>query len=150
MELVEDELDVSLATFLDAPRCCFLAQSSDEGPRVSPLWYLWEEETVWIVAQLPGRSYPQRVEQYPESALAVVDFDAVAGRVRHVGMRGTASLEPWDSERADRLLVGYLGEDREEWDETFQGLSAEEYRLLRFVPETVVARRTDYETGLDA
>ena len=82
-------------------------------PRLSPLWFLWAEGAIWNVARLDGRSYPGRVREYPESALAVVDFEPATGRVEHVGMRGEATLEPYDRRRAGRLFEKYLGDDRE-------------------------------------
>jgi len=96
VEILENSPTVPLDAFLDRPLFCFLAQHSDAGARVSPLWFLWADDAVWIVGLLAERSYPDRVRTYPRSAVAVVDFDPVTGRVEHVGMRGTASLEDWD------------------------------------------------------
>jgi hypothetical protein len=144
MELVEDTLETGLDAFLARPLFCFLAQRSGDGPRVSPLWFLWEDGAVWNVAQLRDRSYPRRVREYPDSAVAVVDFDPETGRVEHVGMRGTASLEAFDRSKAGRLLEKYLGDERAEWPERFLGLDTDDYRLVRFVPETVVARDQSY------
>ena len=149
MEIIEDGLEVALDEFLGRPLFCFLAQCSGEGPRLSPLWFLWEDGAIWNVAQLDGRSYPDRVQAYPESALAVVDFDPATGRVEHVGMRGEATLEPYDRSRADRLFEKYLGDDREAWPEMFRVLDAESYRLIRFDPETVVARDQSYPAPAD-
>ena len=90
MELLEDSLEVELDAFLARPLFCLLAQQSGEGPRLSPLWFLWENDAIWNVAQLDGRSYPDRVREYPETAVAVVDSDPATGRVEHVGMCGDA------------------------------------------------------------
>ena len=144
MELVEDTLETGLDTFLARPLFCFLAQRSASGPRISPLWFLWEDGAVWNVAQFRDRSYPRRVREYPDSAVAVVDFDPGTGRVEHVGMRGTASLEAFDRSKAGRLLAKYLGDERREWPERFVGLETDDYRLIRFDPETVVARDQSY------
>ena len=149
MEIIEDSLEVALNEFLARPLFCFLAQRSGNGPRLSPLWFLWEDGAVWNVAQLDKRSYPGRVRAYPESALAIVDFEPGTGRVEHVGMRGEATLEPYDRSRAGRLFEKYLGDDREAWPETFRGLDAESYRLIRFDPETAVARDQSYPAPAD-
>ena len=92
MHIVENSLGVELDEFLSRRLFCFLAQQSDGGPRLSPLWVLWEE-VLWNVARLSSRSYPDRVRERPRSAVAVVVFDPGAGRVEHVGMRGDATLE---------------------------------------------------------
>lgn len=144
MELVEDTLDVDLADFLARRLFCFLAQVSPDGPRVSPLWFRWEDGQLWAIAQLEGRSYPRRVEANPETAVAVVDFAPARGRVQHVGMRGRATLEPYDAERGRRLLEKYLGPEPDDWPARFRGVDAEGYRLIAFTPETVVARDQSY------
>ena len=84
------------------------------------------------------------MREYPKTAVAVVDFDPGTGRVEHVGMRGEATLLPYDHSRADRLFEKYLGDERRERPETFLGLDADDYRLVRVVPETVVARDQSY------
>lgn len=144
MELIENTLEVDFEAFLARPLFCFLAQRSDSGPRVSPLWFLWADERVWLIAQIEGRSYPDRVQQDPATALTIVDFDPDTGRVEHVGMRGTASLEPYREEVAGRLLEKYLGTRREDWPAAFVDLDPDAYRLLEFTPETVVARDQSY------
>lgn len=144
MELIEDTLDEPLDDFLERPLFCLLAQQSDEGPRLSPLWFLWEDEAIWNVARLEERSYPKRVDQYPRSAVAIIDFDPTAGRLEHVGMRGDATLEPYDSDRAERLFQKYLGEDKDKWPAMFRTLDVDKYRLIRFEPGTVVARDQSY------
>jgi hypothetical protein len=146
MEVVENSLDAPLSAVLDRPLFCFLAQRSAAGPRVSPLWFLWEDRRLWLVAQLADRSYPERVRRDPRAAVAVVDFDPAVGRVHHVGMRGEASLEPYDDDRATRLFRNYLG-DPADWPDRFLDLDPEKYRLVEFRPETVVARDQSYGRG---
>lgn len=148
MEVLENTLSVPLDDFLDRPLFCFLAQQSDDGARVSPLWFLWQDGAVWIIAVLEGRSYPDRVREYPRSALAVVDFDPVTGRVEHVGMRGTATLEDWDPDRARDLIAGYCGPDEDAWDPMFRPDVSEGKALIRFEPETVVGRDQSYDGSL--
>ena len=143
MELVENTLGEPIEAVLSRPLFCVLAQRSGDGPRASPLWFLWEEGAVWIVAQT-GRSYPERVRRDPRSALAVVDFDPAVGRVHHVGMRGRAAMEPYDADRAGRLFERYLGPERDAWPDRFRGLDPDDYGLIRFEPETVVARDGSY------
>jgi hypothetical protein len=148
MEIVENTLAVDLETFLARRLFCFLATSSTEGPRVSPLWYLWEEDAIWIAVNPELKSYPGRIEDDSRTALAIVDFDASRGLVQHVGMRGHASLEAFDPDRARRLFRRYLGAE-ERWDGRFHAVfdRAERYRLVRFEPGTVVARDQSYAPG---
>jgi len=150
MEVLEKTLEVPLEEFLDRPLFCFLAQVSSDGePRVSPLWYLWEDERIWIIADTVERSYTTRVEQRPRTALAVVDFEVTTGRVEHVGMRGRAELTPLDEDRVYRLLRRYLGEDTDEWDPGFVGLDHDRWSFIEFEPDTVVARDQSFSPSLD-
>jgi hypothetical protein len=74
------------------------------------------------------------------------DFDRERGLVHHVGMRGQASIETFDTQVARRLLARYLGDSVETWDGRFRDTLADPDNLLvRFVPETVVARDLSYE-----
>lgn len=146
MEVVENTLNVPLESFLARPLFCFLGTVTDGQPRVTPLWFHWEDGAVWIIANAE-KSYPKRVEATPETTVAIVDFERASGRVEHVGMRGTATVEDHDPERAIRLLKPYLGPDPSEWDQSrFPDPHewGEEMVMLRFEPETVVARDQSY------
>lgn len=149
MDVIENALEVAVEDVLDRPLFAFLAQSSPDGPRVSPLWFLWEDEAVWHIAQTGSRSYPERVRQDPQTALAVVDFDPAAGHVEHAGLRGEASLELYDPDRAGRLLAKCLGPDGDRWPDRFSGLDSNGYRLIRVEPAAAVARDQSYPAPKD-
>ncbi|MFC7073769.1 pyridoxamine 5'-phosphate oxidase family protein [Halovenus rubra] len=150
MDVIENSLEPSLADFLDRPLFCFLGQiSSDGAPRLSPLWYLWEDNRLWIIADTVGKSYASRVKQHPETAVAIVDFDVHTGRVEHVGMRGRAVLSPLNMDRVSRLLRRYLGENTDTWDDRFANLDAERWSFIEFSPETVVARDQSFSPSFD-
>lgn len=149
MEVVENTLDVPLEAVLERPLFCFLGTVSRDGyPRVSPLWYLWEDGAVWILGDAVEKTYTERLRREPRTALAVVDFDVRDGRVHHVGMRGEAELTPLDRTRAERLLGRYLGPDRAAWDPRFRDLDGDRWRFVRFEPGTVVARDQSFESSL--
>lgn len=146
MEIIENTLQEDLETILDRPLFCFLATVDDGAPRVSPLWFRWEDGAVWMIAD-SRKTYPDRVDRVPETALAIVDFDRSTGTVVHVGMRGRATVEPHDPDRAERLLAGYLGPNVAEWDESRFSDPHEwgdRMVMIRFDPETVVARDQSY------
>lgn len=129
---------------------CHLATVSRTGdPRSSPLWYHWEDEALWIIAD-DERTYTTRIERHPAVAVSVVDFDPTTGRVVHVGMRGTASLEPLDDGIVRRKLTRYLGPDSDAWDPMFHGLDPDRWHLIRVDPETVVARDQTYAGSLSS
>jgi len=131
---------------LSRPLFAHLATDSELGPRESPVWFLWDDGAVWIIGSRRDNSFPARIERDPRCAIGVVDFEREHGRVHHVGLRGRASVEPFDPERAHRLLRRYLGNRVDAWDPRFrETLQDPDNVLIRFDPETVVARDQSYE-----
>lgn len=148
MNIVENTLEVPIDTVLELPLFCYLATISEEGdPRVSPLWYHWEDEKMWILGDVE-KTYTTRIERHPRTAVAVMDFDPHEARVRHIGMRGVSTLEPLDGDIAERKLTRYLGENKEKWDPMFHNLDPDRWRFIKFDPETVVARNQSYIPSL--
>lgn len=130
---------------LARPLFAHLATLSDDGPRESPVWFLWEEEAVWIIGNYRTDTFPARIEREPRSAIGIVDFDRTKGLVQHVGFRGRARLEPHDEERMKRLLRRYLGTELSQWDSRFvEILTDADYVFVRFEPETAVVRDQSY------
>jgi Pyridoxamine 5'-phosphate oxidase len=149
VEVIRDRPNsVDVDEFLARPLFAHLATASEQGPRVSPVWFLWEEGAVWVIGSRRDDSFPARVEHDGRCSVAVVDFDRKAGLVQHVGLRGAATVEPFERERARRLLARYLGDDEAGWDERFrQTLCDADNVLIRFVPATAVARDVSYGVG---
>jgi hypothetical protein len=136
---------VELDEFLARPLFVCLATASEAGPRASPVWFLWEDDAVWMIANGRTDSFPGRIEFERRCAVAIVDFGVEAGLVHHVGLRGRASVERFDAERARRLLARYLGPDTNAWDPRFrETLHDADNVLVRFGPDTVVARDQSY------
>lgn len=138
---------VDLGDFFQRPLFAHLSTLAPEGPRDSPVWFLWEEECLWIIGSERNDSFPKRLRHDARCAVGIVDFDRARGLVHHVGIRGRASVEPFDPERARRLLVRYLGGDQKAWDRRFQDTLADSDNVLvRVVPGTVVTRDVSYVT----
>lgn len=134
-----------LEDLLSRPLFAHLATASDEGPRESPVWFLWEESALWIIGNYNTDSFPKRVEREPRCAVGVVEFDPATGLVQHAGFRGRARLMPHDPERMKRLLGRYMGE-RDRWDPRFvEILDDADYIFIRIDPETAVVRDQSYE-----
>jgi hypothetical protein len=130
---------------LSLPLFAHLATSSPEGPRESPVWFIWEAGALWMIGNYVTDSFPKRIEREPRCAIGVVDFDVTRGLVRHLGFRGRARLEPHDASRMTRLLERYMGR-QEDWDARFvEILDDTDYIFIRFEPETAVVRDQSYE-----
>lgn len=124
-----------------------LATASEQGPRESPVWFLWENGALWIVGNSETDSFPRRIAEEPRCAVGIVDFDISTGLVQHVGFRGRARLEPHDADRMKRLLSRYLGK-LERWDSRFvEILDDSDYIFVRFEPETAVVRDQSYQVN---
>ncbi|WP_255152539.1 pyridoxamine 5'-phosphate oxidase family protein [Halorarius halobius] len=147
MDVVEDSLGVDIGVFLARPLFAHLATRSPEGPRESPVWYLWEDGSLWIDGDRDANSFTSRVARDERVAVGIVDSEPRRGLIQHVGMRGTAEVVPFDRDRATRLYERYLGSDVESWDPRFQSYirnPAESSVFVRVDPETVVARDQSY------
>lgn len=158
MELVEHTLEVDVDDFLSRPLFAHLATVTDDGaPRHSPMWFIWEDGSVWVVANERRNTFYERLEHESRCTVGVLEYDQTTGSVEHVGMRGRASLTPFDNrdgddsedDRAIRMLCRYLGR-REQWPDRFQATPGnEENSWFEFEPEVAVARDQSYEPGLE-
>ena len=129
---------------LAKPLMAHLATGSPDGPRHSPVWFLWEDGVVWLIGNHRD-SFPRRIEQDGRCAIGVVDFDLPRGKLVHVGMRGIAEVVPLDPARLYRLLSRYLGSDSGDWNDDFRRRVIDHLDLMvRFVPSSVVARDQSY------
>jgi nitroimidazol reductase NimA-like FMN-containing flavoprotein (pyridoxamine 5'-phosphate oxidase superfamily) len=149
MKIVEDSLTESIDAFLERLLFAHLATTSAEGPRESPVWFLHEDEAIWVIGDETD-SFPRRIERDPQCAVGIVAFERRNAIVKHVGIRGRASVEPFDPDRAERLLVRYIGENRRNWDPMFRAVfeTPDEHLLVRVEPETIVARDQSYMPSL--
>ena len=130
---------------LSRPLFAHLATDSEDGPRESPVWFLWETEVLWIIGNYRTDSFPKRIEVEPRCAVGIVDYDVATGLVQHVGFRGLASLEAHDPDRMKRLLSRYMGEIKS-WDTRFvEILDDTDYIFIRFEPQTAVVRDQSYK-----
>jgi Pyridoxamine 5'-phosphate oxidase len=129
---------------LAKPLIAHLATGSPDGPRHSPVWFLWEDGAVWLIGNHRD-SFPRRIEQDGRCAIGVVDFDLLGGKLVHVGMRGAAEVVALDPGRLYRLLSRYLGSDPREWNADFRRQVVDHLDLMvLFVPSSLVARDQSY------
>jgi hypothetical protein len=133
-----------LDEFLSRPLYAHLAHNSDQGPRESPVWFLWDGQAIWIIG---GTSFPPNLKRDPRCALGIVDWNPATGLSQHVGFRGRAEVLPFDPEMARRIFRRYFGPDESDWDRQFDDVFTGELglELVRIVPETVVIRDQSYK-----
>lgn len=137
-------MDFDPAELFAKPLMAYLATASPDGPRSSPVWFLWDEEAIWLIGNEED-SFPKRLRADPRCAVSVVDFDVERGILRHVGVRGRAQILPLDQTRLHRLLARYLGPDPQAWNDWFKANVVDGLELLiRITPETAIAKDMSY------
>ncbi len=142
--------NVEVDEFLARRLFAHLATASDDGPRDSPVWFLWEGGFIWVLGNVDEDTFPRRIARDPRCAVGIVDFRPETGFLQHVGFRGTAEIVPFERERAFRLIRRYAGENVRLENLWFAGdlIHAEPATtktiFVRFRPETVVVRDLSY------
>lgn len=109
------------------------------APRNAPVWFAWEEEALWMLSDANASS-AGRIAANPRVAVEIVDYDNAAGLLRHLGMRGAATVEPMDKALFLRLLRRYLGpeESQNPWFlRNVARVDDPDGRLIRLVPDSI-------------
>jgi hypothetical protein len=124
--------------FLQRPLTAHLATV---GPRVRPVWFLWEEAAFWVLTGPWAQSW-RDVQHDPKVALVVDLCDLATGETKQVVARGESELLAWDPDRGWRMLRRYLGDNVESWEKRFQAYVSGEHdsvwlRLPAPVPKLV-------------
>lgn len=141
-------MDFDPTEMLAKPLMAHLATNCTAGPRESPVWFLWEDGAIWLIGSSED-SFPDRLRVEPRCALGIVDFDVERGTLRHVGIRGEASIFAMDTALLHRLLQRYLGPDPRSWNIWFKANVVEPLDLMiKIAPVSIIARDMSYfKTG---
>jgi general stress protein 26 len=107
--------DFEIQEVLSKPLMAHLSTVEDGEPRDSPVWFLWEEPTLWIFGTFKD-SFVKRLQAEPKCAVGIVEYDLEKGILKHVGVRGIASVSSCNKDRLMRFVAKYLGEDKQNWN----------------------------------
>jgi len=143
--------DFEFNLVLQKPLMAHLSTVEMDEPRDSPVWFLWEEETIWVFGT-SGDSFIKRLQQEPRCALGIVDFDLDKGVLKHVGIRGISYVESVDPNRLLRFVSKYLGDDKEKWNEWFVKNIVDPLDVMvKITPKSMVAKDVSFfKTGPDS
>ena len=110
-EIVHKTFPFDVESFLAEGNECRLATN---GPTVRPLWYQWEDECFWMISG-PHAKLFHRIQSDPKVSLLIDVFEVDTGRVLQVMATGNVEVQPYDVDRARRMLHRYLGKDESRW-----------------------------------
>lgn len=132
---------------LTRPVMANLATIDADGPRNSPVWFIWEDGALWMLGHRDGSSV-RRLQADARCAVEIVHLDVEAGVLLHLGFRGKAQVLPMEPARFRRLLARYLGPDPQRWNPWFiqevAAIDDPEGRWIRLVPETTFTNNVSY------
>src|SRR6266550_509392 len=95
MKVIADRTrTVELDEFLTRPLFAHLATLAVDGPRDSPVWFLWEESCVWIIGSDRTDSFPSRLRRDGRCAVGIVDFDRSRAPPTRGGLQRSAEGRP--------------------------------------------------------
>lgn len=114
--------------------------AKDGAPRNAPVWFHWEDGALHMLSDDTASS-ARRIARDPRVAVEIVHYDNAGGILRHLGLRGNATIEPMDPALFRRLLARYLGPDEAAWNPWFihnvAKIEDPSGRLIRLVPDSV-------------
>ncbi|MEU9059091.1 pyridoxamine 5'-phosphate oxidase family protein [Streptomyces sp. NPDC048430] len=128
------EAPFDVAAFLTRP---LVARLATAGPRVRPVWFLWEDDAFWVLTG-PWSRLERRLAENPTFELVVDSCDLDTGTVHQVIARGLGRTTEFDAARGRRKLSRYLGKREKMWDPRFS-LGAEGNRWALLEPTTLWA-----------
>lgn len=146
----DQQRDFDINIVLDKPLMAHLASQGDETPCSSPLWFIYEDNKIWLFG-IDTDSFIKRLKNNPKCALSIVDFNLEQGILRHVGVRGIAKVGSIDKNRLNRFVGKYLGNKQDSWNEWFvDNVVNPINQMVEVIPDTIVSKDVSYfKTGPD-
>lgn len=132
---------------LSRPLMANLATVDATGaPCNAPVWFHWEQGALWMLGSAEG-STVRRLLGDPRCAVEIVAFDRTGGILLHLGLRGSASVQPMDPDLFRRLLTRYLGPS-DDWNPWFidniARIDDPAGRLIRLDPDSIFTNDVSY------
>jgi hypothetical protein len=103
--------------FLAEQRSCRVATSGPDGPHVTPLWFVWDGDRLWLHSVVRSQRWTD-LERDPRVG-AVIDTGDTYDQLRGVELRGTAEAvgqvprtsghDPAVAEAEQRFVDKYFG-----------------------------------------
>ena len=136
-ELTREEID----EFLSGVLLARLATAKGERPHVTPVWYEWDGEYLWVSMDRSSRKY-RNLKANPYCAVTI--DDTLGGlRFKAVIIEGPAELitEPkdWVLEKVKHIYTRYLGKEGILADTPQAMLRDGDHVIARIKPERIIS-----------
>lgn len=136
--------DFEIDDVLSKPLMAHLSTVTDGEPRDSPVWFLYEESSLWIFGTEKD-SFIKRLRRSPRCAVGIVEFDLDQGILKHVGIRGASTILPIDQDRLYRFVSKYLGNNRDEWNRWFLTNIVDPLNaMVQIAPVSIVTKNVSF------
>lgn len=136
--------DFEIESVLCKPLMAHLSTVDKGSPRDSPVWFLWEDSLLWIFGTSKD-SFVNRLKSDPKCAVGIVEYDLEKGILKHVGIRGIATIENRDNKRLLRFVAKYLGKDDKNWNPWFiENIVDPLDTMIKIIPKTIVAKNVSF------
>lgn len=142
--------DFEIDEVLGKPLMAHLTTVENGAARDSPIWFIWEDSCLWIFGTAQD-SFVKRLLAAPKCAVGIVDYNLEKGILKHVGIRGIATLANSDEDRLMRFVAKYLGDDKQNWNPWFiENIVDPLDIMIKIVPQSIVAKNVSFfKTGPD-
>lgn len=140
--------DFEVVEVLKKPLILNLATICPDGPRDSVVWFLYDEQKIWLFGTRQDH-FVKRLELDPRCSFSVVDLNLEEGVLRHVSGRCSALLHDLDEERLHKVTVKYLGGNSVSWNKWFIQNILDPLDVMVELPmESVISKDLSYfKTG---
>lgn len=136
--------DFEIDGVLCKPLMAHLSTVEKGAPRDSPVWFLWEDSFLWVFGTSED-SFVKRLYAEPRCAVGIVEYELKKGILKHVGIRGTATLSSCDKGRMKHFVANYLGNDERNWNPWFIANVVDPLDvMIKIIPESVVAKNVSF------
>ncbi|MBS4168982.1 hypothetical protein [Parachlamydia sp. AcF125] len=126
------------------PLMAHLSTVEKGEPRDSRAWFLWEDSCLWIFGTSED-GFVKRLRTEPKCAAGIVEYDLGKGILKHVGIRGIASLASCDKDRLMRFVAKYLGEDKQDWNPWLVANIVDPLdAMIKIVPQSILAKNVSF------
>ncbi len=108
-------------------------------PHVVPVWFGWEQDTLYISAFTSTRKVKDLLRN-PRCSVLIEPKDAAQSKIQGVLLEGTCEMiaeQPAVAQKAEWIYIKYMGEEGAKAPEPQSWLTDPESRIIKLIPSKV-------------